>query len=111
MTANVPEPINSNIVRLMIHDAGNGVYLFGYDKLADSGGLFDDWYETVEDAQDAASREYQVAADAWAVIADPLEDCQQDWIQPVRVKGRDIGQPQYGQLERLVNGNWEDFVE
>jgi hypothetical protein len=38
-----------------------------------------------------------------------LEYCQQDWIEPVRVIGRNEGQPQWGRLEKLVDGRWQEI--
>lgn len=93
----------------MIHDCDAGVYLFGFDTLEDSGGRWDQWFESVADAEQAAHDEYGVAAADWQPIPDPLEHCQQDWIAPVRVKGRATGQPQFGHFEKLVNHEWVDF--
>ena len=100
---------SDGIKRLMIYASEDGVYFFGFDKLPDGGGLFDEWYETIADAKASASEAYQVPPDSWFQIADPMEHCQHDWIQPVRIKGRDTGNPKWGKYERLVNGAWEDF--
>lgn len=106
--ARVPQP-RSNVVRLMIHDCAKGVYLFGFDTPDDGGTLWDAWHETVAAAEAAALDEYGVATADWQPIPDPLEHCQQDWIAPVRVKGRADGQPQFGHFEKLVNHEWVDF--
>ena len=98
------------VKRLMIYASEDGVYLFGFDKLPDGDGLFDEWHETIADAKDSASEAYQVAPDTWVQIADPMEHCQHDRIQPVRIKGRNTGSPEWGKYERLVNGVWEDFA-
>ncbi|AIZ62706.1 hypothetical protein PK28_01635 [Hymenobacter sp. DG25B] len=99
----------SEVVRLMIHaDGDNGVYLFGYNTLEDSSSLWDYWFEKVADAE-ATAEEYGVTGSDWQFIADPLENCQQDWITPVRVKGRAENQPQWGQFEKLVNNEWVAF--
>ena len=42
------------VKRLMIHETEDGVYLFGFNRVADSGSLWDEWYETVADAKEAA---------------------------------------------------------
>jgi biofilm protein TabA len=102
-------PNVEGIKRLMIHETENGVYLFSFNRVPDGGGMGDEWYETVADAKAAAQEAYQVPSEAWTQIADPCEHCQQDWIQPVRVKGRNLGQPEWGKLERLLNGHWLDF--
>jgi len=92
--------------RLMIHATEGGVYLFGYDTIEDAPGLWDEWYETVADAKEAACEQYGVAEAAWQSIPDPLEGCQQDWIAPVRVKDRAEGNPQWGSFEQLVDDQW-----
>ncbi len=97
------------VKRLMIHETEGGVYLFGFDRMSDGGGIWDEWYETVADAKEAAQASYQVVAESWRQIADIHEHCQQDWIQPVRVKGRNSGRPDWGKLERLVNNEWVEF--
>ena len=40
---------------------------------------------------------------------DPLSDCQHDAFLPIRIKGRNIGRPQWGQLEILKDGKWEEY--
>ena len=90
----------------MLYQDEQGVYLFGYDTLEDAGCVWDMWFETAAAAESEAQTSYQVAPDTWQTIADPLPDCQHDWISPVRVVGRSIGHPQRGQLETLRNGQW-----
>ena len=46
----------------------------------------------------------------WIPIDDPLPYCQHDAFLPIRVKGRDIGEPQWGQLEILENGKWKEYI-
>ena len=106
--AQVPQP-TPDAVRLMIHDCEAGVCLFGFDTLEDSKGRWDQWLESVAAAEKVARDEYGVAAADWQTIPDPLEHCQQDWIAPVRVKGRIDGQPQFGHFETLINHEWVDF--
>ncbi len=54
--------------------------------------------------------EYQdmTVASEFSLKADPLPDCQHDAFLPIRVKGRDIGKPQWGQFEILKDGQWVD---
>lgn len=42
-------------------------------------------------------------------INDLLPDCQRDAFLPIRVKGRNTGNPQWGQLEILKDGQWVDY--
>jgi len=104
LTANIKQP-DSDVKRLMIYDSEDGVYLFGYDKEIDSSAIWDNWFEKVDYAIEA-SQEYGVDQNDWQEIPDPLENCQHDWIEPVRVKGRNIGKPEWGKFEKLVNGEW-----
>ena len=39
-------------------------------------------------------------------IPDPEPGCQEDWIAPVRVRGRAEGRPEWGVFERYENGAW-----
>lgn len=100
---------DSELKRLMIHKTDEGVYLFGYNTAEDAGCFWDEWYESVAEAE-AASEEYGVTPAAWQAIPDPLEGCQQDWIAPVRVKGRLEGRPLWGNFEKLVDGQWIPFT-
>lgn len=71
--------------------------------------MWDEWYETVADAKAVAQEKYRVSPDDWTQINDSCEHCQQDWIQPIRVKGRNLGQPEWGKMERLINTQWVEF--
>lgn len=102
-------PNAKGVKRLMIHETGSGAYLFGFNRASDGGCTWDEWYETVADAKEAGQTAYKLVAEAWAQIADPCEHCQQDWIQSVRVKGRDVGCPERGKMERLVDNQWVEF--
>ncbi len=105
LTANIRQS-DSEIKRLMIYDSEDGVYLFGYDNYEDSGSLWDSWFESIEDAIESCEEDYEIAKSDWEKIPDPLENCQHDWIEPVRVKGRDIGKPEWGKLEKLIDRKW-----
>jgi len=109
LIADVAVPNEEKVKRLMIHEDKEGTYLFGFNRLRDGGCMWDEWYETVADAKSVAKENYQVAPDSWIQITDPYEYCQQDWIQPVRVKGRNLGQPEWGKIERLLNNQWVEF--
>ena len=107
LIANIKQS-DSDVKRLMIHDSEDGVYLFGYDKEDDSNALWDYWFEKVVYAIEA-SHEYGIEQIDWMEISDPLEYCQHDWIEPVRIKGRNIGKPEWGKFEKLVNGEWTEI--
>ncbi|MFN8454969.1 MAG: hypothetical protein U0401_09940 [Anaerolineae bacterium] len=97
---------HSEVKRLMTYDNEHGVYLFIYQIEEDGGCSSDLWFETIEDAQEAAQDEYGVKLDEWVEIPDPPEHCQQDWIAPARIPGREIGNPQWGKLEVFKDGEW-----
>lgn len=69
---------------------------------------FDYWYKTVEDIYEDWND--LVNEKGWIPIGDPLPYCQHDAFLPIRVKGRDIGEPQWGKLEILENGKWKEYI-
>ncbi len=107
LTANIKQQ-DSEVKRLMIYESEDGVYLFGYDKQFDSSAIWDNWFEKIEYAFEA-SQEYGIDKNDWNEIPDPLENCQHDWIEPVRVKGRENGKPEWGIYEKLINGQWQEI--
>jgi hypothetical protein len=102
--------MNDGLVkRVIVYDSGNGVYIFPCASLEDGSTIGDNWIENVAQADEYCMDEFGIGAEDWEHLDDPLEDCQHDWIAPVRVKGRNIGQPQWGHVERLEDGIWKDF--
>lgn len=99
-----------SVIRLMIYQSDEGVYLFRYGQLADCGGLWDQWYDSEENVMMECLDEYGVSVSDWQQIDDPEPHCQHDWIAPVRVKGRNLGKPQFGTLEQLIYGEWVTMV-
>ena len=95
------------IKRIMIHDTQNGAYLFTFEIEDDGGCSADEWYETLDIALEAAENRYDVPPGTWKEIPDPPEHCQQDWIAPARIPGRETGNPQLGgTLEVFRDGSW-----
>lgn len=100
---------NANTVRLMICDKGaSGVFIFGYNLKEDSPCTWDCCFEDLENAYEMG-RDYGIEKHDWQQIEDTPKYCQDDWISPVRVEGRPNGNPQWGKLEKLVNGQWVRF--
>lgn len=98
---------NTNAVRLMICDKGkDGVFVFGYNTEEDSSCSWDFHYSDLEDAYEMCA-EYGIQKDDWVEISDPLENCQDDWINPVRVIGRSNGNPEWGNFEQLIEEEWK----
>jgi len=60
-------------------------------------------------AEEVAKIEYGIQHSDWIQINDPLPNCQHDFIRPVRVPGREKGNPQWGSLEELRDGKWVPF--
>lgn len=107
--ANLTKP-KEGIVRLMIYNDELGTYLFGFKRTTDSSSDWDEWYETEKDALEACESEYDIKLTDWKEIPNPEPNCQHDWIEPVRIKGREIGNPEFGKLEKLINGKWVEFL-
>jgi hypothetical protein len=81
--------------------------LFLCTSLEDGFANGDEWYENLESAESVCRSEYGILDEDWQNIPDPLKHCQQDWIESVRVVGRDKGKPQWGRLEKLIDGEWK----
>ena len=99
----------SEYKKVMIYSGDVGVYVFLYDSPNAVFCSADEYYENEEDA--LADWEDKIVPDGWHIIDDPLPGCQQDSILPIRVKGRDIGKPEWGQYEILVDGEWKELQE
>ncbi len=98
-----------DIRQVILYQCANGVYLFPCTSLDDGFANGDQWYEDLESAESFCLSEYGILSEDWRIIPDPLEHCQQDWIEPVRVIGRDKGKPQWGRFEKLVGGVWQEI--
>jgi len=94
----------------MIYNDTHGTYLFGFKKTTDCGAEWDQCYESEMDAMDAGLEGYGVESSEWTEIPNPEPNCQHDWINPVRLKGRSDGKPEYGKLEKYVDGVWVEFT-
>jgi len=97
--------------KIMIYEARHEeVYLFYYDTWMDAPSIKDFVYSTYSEVEELCWIENSIKPSDWIDIADPMEGCQQDFIAPVRVKGRSIGKPEFGKFEKLkYNGEWYDI--
>lgn len=95
------------IYKIMLHQTKNEVLLYQYCSINAIQCAFDAWYPDLESVYE----EWNDVIDerGWIDIDDPLPDCQHDAFLPIRVKGRNIGKPQWGQLEILKDGQWVDW--
>ena len=106
--ARLREPLktseNTFIYKIMLFEAEDGIYLFEYsdpdavqcssDRCYDSlENLYADWDELIDE-------------NGWIELDDPLPGCQHDAFIPLRVKGRDTGNPEWGSYETLKDGRW-----
>ena len=95
------------IYKIMLYQAEEGVYLFEYDSpeavLSSADRLYDSPHELAEDWDELLDER------GWIELGDPLPDCQHDAFLPVRVKGREIGRPEWGKYELLRDGKWEEY--
>lgn len=105
------EPIKCNnrdsIYKIMLHQTKNEVFLYQYCSIDAIQCSFDAWYPDIESVYEDWNDE--IDEHGWIDIDDPLPDCQHDAFLPIRVKGRNIGRPQWGTLEILKNGQWVDY--
>ncbi|WP_418360275.1 hypothetical protein [Sphingobacterium detergens] len=102
--------IDGKTKKLMLCQAKGGVYLFGYYSLQDSSADWDHFFCTIEDAIECCFEEYGINEEDWIIIADQSKNCQQDFIIPTRIKGREAGKPAFGQLQQFIKGQWVDYV-
>jgi hypothetical protein len=100
-----------DIVRLMIYKSDEGVYLFGFDDLADNGSKSDNLFKDLEEALEFCQENYNADNDRWIDIQDPQTNCQHDWIERVRIRGKEKGKPEWGQFEQLIKGRWTEILK
>lgn len=100
---------HSQIKQIILYDCDRGVYLFPCTSLEDGFAIGDEWYETLEIAEETCSKEYGITENDWNIIPDPPEGCQQDWIAPVRVISRNTENPHWVRLKKQVNGRWMEI--
>ena len=86
------------VYKVMVHeikDQGVAVYLYTHrDAMFCS---FDYFYTELEDA-----------LEDWEDELDE-QGCQHDAFLPIRIKGRESGNPQWGQFEILQDGEWKAY--
>jgi biofilm protein TabA len=101
----------SMVMKIMIHTIKKrGAFLYLFETADEYGMCSADYhFSDLEDAEEDA-RDYGVETEDWIMIDDPLPDCQHDCIHPVRVKGRNTGNPIWGELEIYNGHEWVDFV-
>jgi biofilm protein TabA len=104
----LPRPTTTGVCRVMVHACDEGVYVFEFDTMTDGPCSADYLLDDVASAEICCEGQYGILPGGWCEIPDPEPGCQQDWIAPTRIKGRDTGCPQSGQFEQFRDGHWVD---
>lgn len=82
----------------MIHEIpGTGVYTYYYTDRNVVFSSYDSYSEDLETA--VAEFNGELDGRGWIEVDDPLPYCQHDCILPIRVKGHNLDQPQYGEMK------------
>ena len=111
--AYLKNPLRNNegnwIFKIMLYKTEEGFYLFEYNSpdavLCSSDRCYDSLDDLYEDWNDLIDER------GWIGMEDPLPDCQHDAFIPIRVKGRDVGKPEWGKYETLKEGQWVEYPE
>ena len=97
------------VKRVMLYECKDWVYLFLYNTENDSACFADYLNDTIDVVKDICLEDYGVQKGDWRTINDPLDGCQDDWIYPVRVKGRNLNKPEWGKFEKLIDNEWVEI--
>ena len=103
----LPYDKTNRIYKIMLYETREGIYVFEYFSTEAVQCSADRWYDSLEDLY----AEWNGLLDerGWMEIDDPLPGCQHDAFIPIRVKGRNVGKPEWGKLETLQNGIWVTY--
>ena len=97
----------SRVFKVMLYETEDGVWFFEYSspdaQMCSSDRLYESTEDVYEDWND------QIDEQGWIQIEDPLPGCQHDAFLPIRVKGRDAGNPEWGRFEVLKDGQWVEY--
>ena len=105
-----PVPYNGlSAVKIMLYERGNGeTSVFLYTEKDAQICAADEWYPSLADALEAWDGSPHAA---WIPLGDPSPGCQEDAFDPVRVKGRADGRPEWGTYEIFRGGRWQEYRE
>ena len=93
--------------KIMLCKADQGFYLFQYSSPDAVQCAADRFYESLEELYEDWNS--LIDERGWIDLEDPLPFCQDDAFIPLRVKGRDTGNPEWGRFETLTGGEWVDY--
>ena len=105
----VPKP-EPEVERVILYDGGDGSFLFLSKSTDDAGCFADEWYKWGPEATMSCRKRFGIEDAMWKDVPGSGTRYQEDWIAPVRVRGRVEGKPEWGVLERRVNGRWITIV-
>lgn len=95
------------IYKVMIHEDKKDVFVYLYTSIDAISCSSDNYYKDVSDAIE--DWDCEIDEHGWIQMDDPLPYCQYDCFLPMRVKGRNSGDPQWGKFEILVENEWIDW--
>ena len=87
---------------------GGDTFVFLYERESAQICCADEWYPCIRDALAVWD---SIPHSAWNPVPDPLPGCQHDAADPVRIKGRQLGTPEWGKYEILLDGVWCEYAE
>ncbi|MHB8207758.1 hypothetical protein [Mucilaginibacter sp.] len=95
------------ILKVMIYEYPDGVYLFGYDCLNDTSCVWDLHYDSVEESLEYCNEAFGITGEDWIIISNPEPDCLHDFILPTK-KADSKSAYQY---QSFISGRWvENFI-
>lgn len=89
-TADLDVPLDG-VVRLMLYEAEDAVWLFRYDRAEDAPCAAAERFGEVEQARAEALRRFGVARERWVWIPDPRVGDRDDLIAPRRASAEGCG--------------------
>jgi hypothetical protein len=109
--ANLKKPFRYDsgdpVYKIMLYETEDGVYLFEYCSPDAVQCSFDRYYESADEVYDDWNG--LIDETGWIELEDPLPGCQHDALIPLRIKGRDTGNPEWGTYETLADGKWVSY--
>ena len=98
---------NIPVFKVMLYENEGKVYLFEYSSPEAIQCSSDLCYDSMEELH--GDWDDLIDERGWIKMDEPLPYCQHDAFIPLRVKGRDIGEPEWGKFETLKDGNWVPY--
>lgn len=99
---------SDTVYKIMVHEQKDCTLVYLYCAKDAVMCSYDHWYPDLESALE--DWESVIDLEGWHMINDTLPDCQDDCIDPIRVKGRVTHNPQWGKYEMLKEGVWVDYM-